>query len=134
MIVEEALKLGGYDFIPLSPSLQPVSSLLKMLFDERNNGLAMRMNDVVLSSRKDVKFGIGKQMQEFLPDGNGANGILVAPDQKNRHVDSAELVCEIGIVGRKPIWAIRMLVVESLSPVDSTKSGGVEASGSGSQH
>lgn len=48
--------------------------LLKVCFDERKNGLDVRASNVMLSSWKDVKFGIGKQMQEFLPDANGLMG------------------------------------------------------------
>ena len=108
--------------------------LLKVCFDERKNGLDVRASNVMLSSWKDVKFGIGKQMQEFLPDANGADGIVVAPDQKNGNVDPTKLGCEIGIVGGKPIGETRLLVFESLSPVNSTKPGCVKTSRSGHQH
>ena len=96
--------------------------------------MGMRASNIVLSSRKNMKFGIGKQTEEFLPNGNGADGIPVAPYQKNWDVDRSQLASEIGIVGGKPFGEIRMFVFEFVPPIDSTKSGRVEACGSGGKH
>jgi len=73
-------------------------------------------------------------MEELLSDGNGTDGVLVTPDQKNGDIDSTKLGCKVGIVGGKPIGEIRLLVFESLPPVDRTKAGSVKASGSGNHH
>ena len=51
--------MAGVISFTISISRASEYSLLKMRFDDRSNGLGMRASNIVLSSWKDVKFGIG---------------------------------------------------------------------------